>query len=127
MNIITTIIIACIGSSGFFAVVQMLLNRLFTKHDNKDSQAKSLKRLAERADTGDLNDSRIQLLILINHYPQCHQEILKEAENYFINLKGDSWVASIVTNWAEQEHVDIEYIKRAHEATVKSNYNKEVI
>lgn len=118
MNIITTIIIACIGSSGFFAVIQMLLNRLFIKHDNKDENSKSLKRLAERADTGDLNDSRIQLLILINHYPQCHTEILKEAENYFINLHGDSWVASIVTDWAQKENVDIEYIKRAHEATL---------
>lgn len=127
MNIIMTITLACIGSSGFFALIQFILNRIFTKHDNKDSQIKSLKRLAERADTGDLNDSRIQLLILINHYPQYHQEILKEAENYFINLKGDSWVDSIVTNWAEKENVDIEYIKRAHESTVKSNYNREVI
>lgn len=127
MNGVITIVLACIGSSGFFAIIQMLLNRLFIKHDRKDENINTLKRLTDRADIGDLNDSRIQLLILINHYPQCHHEILKEAENYFINLKGDSWVSSIIAEWAEKENVDIEYIKKVHEETIKSNYIKEVI
>lgn len=124
MDTLATVIIACLGSSGLFAVIQLLLSRLFSKHDNRDENSKSLKRLAERADTGDLNDSRIQLLILINHYPKCHTEILKEAEHYFVDLCGDSWVASIVMNWAVQEGVDIEYIKRAHEATLASRKTK---
>lgn len=90
MDIVSTIIIACLGSSGFFAVVQLILSRWFNKRDSKDESVKALCRLANRADVGDLNDSRIQLLILINHYPENHYAILKEAEHYFCDLHGDS-------------------------------------
>ena len=121
-----TILLACLGSTGLFAFAQFLLTRYFNKKDGKDELRKAIKILAERANTGDLNDSRIQLLILINHFPHDHQAILAEAENYFIRLQGDSWMAGIVTKWAEQEKVDIEYIKRAHEATLAVNRNKEV-
>lgn len=125
MSTTVTIILACLGSGGLFALLQTILNRIFSKHDQHDESKAILKKLSDHTNISDLNDSRIQLLILINHYPQCHQEILKEAENYFIKLKGDSWVASIVTNWAEKEHVDIEYIKRAHEATIQSQYKED--
>lgn len=89
MNFLS-IIIACLGSSGFFALVQFLLSRLFTQKDSKNENIKALCRLADRADVGDLNDSRIQLLILINHYPENHYAILKEAEHYFCDLHGNS-------------------------------------
>lgn len=115
---ITTIILACIGSTGLFSLAQFLLTRYFNKKDGKDETKQALKVLAERANTGDLNDSRIQLLILVNHFPHDHRAILTEAENYFIKLQGDSWMAGIITKWAEDENVDIEYIKRAHEATL---------
>lgn len=117
------IILACLGSSGLFAIVQLCLTRHFSKQDNKNDLIKSVQRLADRADEGDLNDSRIQLLILINHYPENHYAILKEAEHYFIGLHGDSWVAEIVMNWADEQGVNIEYIKRAHEATI-ANHKK---
>lgn len=116
----TTIILACLGSSGLFTLIQFILSRLFNKMDNKDENTKLLKRLNERADEGDLNDSRIQLLMLINHYPTCHSEILKEAEHYFIELKGDSWMSNIFIRWAEKENVNIDYIKKVHEATIAS-------
>ena len=125
MDIVSTIIIACLGSSGFFAVVQLILSRWFNKRDSKDESVKALCRLADRADVGDLNDSRIQLLILINHYPENHYAILKEAEHYFCDLHGDSWVAEIVSNWAAEQGVNIEYIKRTHEATIAAQDKKE--
>lgn len=121
---ITTIILTCLGSTGLFAFIQFLLTRYFNKKDGRDEVKKSLKTLADRANTGDLNDSRIQLLILINHFPTDHKAILAEAENYFIKLKGDSWMAGLITKWAKEENVDIEYIKRAHEATL-TNIKKE--
>lgn len=124
MNFLS-IIIACLGSSGFFALVQFLLSRLFTQRDSKNESAKTLCRLADRADIGDLNDSRIQLLILINHYPENHYAILKEAEHYFCDLHGNSWVAEIVNSWAMEQGVNIDYIKRIHEATLAAQNKKE--
>ena len=118
---ITTIILACIGSTGVFSLIQFLLARYFNRKDGKDEIKGALKTLTERANTGDLNDSRIQLLMLINHFPHDHRAILTEAENYFIKLQGDSWMIEIITKWAEEENVDIEPIKRAHEITLAKN------
>ena len=59
------LILAILGSGGFFTLIQLLLTRYFKKCDDNNGVPKALKRLADRADEGDLNDSRIQLLILI--------------------------------------------------------------
>lgn len=116
---IMTIILTIISSSGIFTIIQLLLNRYFNKQDKKDELQKALVSLAERTRLSELSDSRTQLLILINHYHDNHYAILKEAENYFCNLKGDSWMIEILTNWAEEEDVDISYLKGIHEENLK--------
>lgn len=98
MDFVTTIVLACLGSTGFFTLIQFLLTRFYNKKDMKDEIKQAQALLSKRATIGELNDSRIQLLILINHFPQDHRAILAEAENYFIKLQGDSWMAGIVTD-----------------------------
>ena len=113
------IIIALLGSSGLFTVIQLLLNRYFSKKDKIDEVSQSLSALRERTHLSELSDSRTQLLILINHYHDNHYAILNEAENYFCTLKGDSWMIEILTKWAEEENVNIDYIKRVHEENLR--------
>ena len=91
------ILIALLGSSGLFTIIQFLLNRYFSKKDKIDEVNQSLSALKERTHLSELSDSRTQLLILINHYHDNHYAILKEAENYFFTLKGDSWMIEILT------------------------------
>lgn len=118
-DITLTIIIALLGSSGLFTVIQLLLNRYFSKKDKIDEVSQSLSALRERIHLRELSDSRTQLLILINHYHDNHYAILNEAENYFCTLKGDSWMIEILTKWAEEENVNIDYIKRVHEENLQ--------
>ncbi len=113
------ITIALLGSSGLFTVIQLLLNRYFSKKDKIDEVSQSLSALKERTHLSELSDSRTQLLILINHYHDNHYAILNEAENYFCTLKGDSWMIEILTKWAEEENVNIDYIKRVHEENLR--------
>lgn len=113
------ITIALLGSSGLFTVIQFLLNRYFSKKDKIDEVSQSLSALRERTHLSELSDSRTQLLILINHYHDNHYAILNEAENYFCTLKGDSWMIEILTKWAEEENVNIDYIKRVHEENLR--------
>lgn len=113
------ITIALLGSSGLFTVIQLLLNRYFSKKDKIDEVSQSLSALRERIHLSELSDSRTQLLILINHYHDNHYVILNEAENYFCTLKGDSWMIEILTKWAEEENVNIDYIKRVHEENLQ--------
>ena len=94
---VLTILVALLGSSGLFTVIQLLLNRYFSKKDKINEVSQSLSALKERTHLSELSDSRTQLLILINHYHDNHYAILKEAENYFFILKGDSWMIEILT------------------------------
>lgn len=114
-----TILIALLGSSGLFTVIQLLLNRYFNKKDKIDEVSQLLSALKKRIHLSELSDSRTQLLILINHYHDNHYAILKEAENYFCTLKGDSWMIEILTKWAEEEDINIDYIKRVHEENLR--------
>lgn len=114
-----TILIALLGSSGLFTIIQFLLNRHFNKKDKINEVNQLLFTLRERIHLSELSDSRTQLLILINHYHDNHYAILKEAENYFCTLEGDSWMIEILTKWAEEENVDINYIKRVHEENLR--------
>lgn len=116
---ILTVLIALLGSSGLFTMIQFLLNRYFNKKDKKDEIHQIIMSLAGRTQSSELSDCRTQLLILINHYKDNHYAILKEAENYFFTLKGDSWMIEILTKWAEEENVDIDYIKRVHEENLR--------
>ena len=108
-----TILIALLGSSGLFTIIQFLLNRHFNKRDKINEVNQLLFTLRERIHLSELSDSRTQLLILINHYHDNHYAILKEAENYFCTLKGDSWMIEILTKWAEEENVDIKEFEKA--------------
>ena len=116
---VLTILVALLGSNGLFTVIQFLLNRHFNKKDKINEVSQLLFTLRERIHLSELSDSRTQLLILINHYHDNHYAILKEAENYFCTLKGDSWMIEILTKWAEEENVDINYIKRVHEENLR--------
>lgn len=118
-NTALTILIALLGSSGLFTVIQLLLNRYFNKKDKIDEVSQLLSALKKRIHLSELSDSRTQLLILINHYHDNHYAILKEAENYFCTLKGDSWMIEILTKWAEEEDINIDYIKRVHEENLR--------
>lgn len=116
-NLWLTILLACLGSSGFFALVQFLLTRVFKKKDAEDETAKTLKELRKSARISELNDYRTHVLILINHFPQDHQAILTAATDYF-RAGGDSWLYNIVCKWAEKEDVNVDYISELHIANL---------
>ena len=54
-----------------------------------------------------------------SHYLRKYFSSYEEAENYFFTLKGDSWMIEILTKWAEEENVDINYIKKVHEENLR--------
>lgn len=109
-----TVLLACLSSGGLFAIIEVLMNRVFKKSDDKDETKKTLEELKNISKESALDRSRSLLLILICHYPKDHQAIIKEAERYFITLKGDSWMWGILSEWAKKQDVNIEYLRLAH-------------
>lgn len=95
--IIIAIVLACIGSTGFCSLIQFFITR--NSGTKKDIQ--ELK----------IATSRSQLTQLIKIDPKNENTILKEAEYYFIELKGDGYMANMFSRWAEANKVDISWFK----------------
>lgn len=114
MDLLTTILLAAIGSSGFFAFLQYLISRKDNKSTNLKEIETSLAHCATRIEKNELADAQTHILILINHYPTEHTAIKAELEYYFGVLHGDSWVWEIANKWADREGVDISYLEQVH-------------
>lgn len=91
-DLILTIVLAVLGSNGFFAVVQLLITRYDTK--------KNVKGKLERLEKDGL---RTQLLLLLLLMPDEKKEILTIAEHYFRKppngLGGNWYMTSLFDKW----------------------------
>ena len=58
----------------------------------------------------ELDSARTQLLLLMNHYPENDNEIMKVAEYYFQELDGDWYMTELFSEWAENRGIDIDEI-----------------
>lgn len=103
MEILKTIVtILCTG--GVFAFLEFLIRR---RDEKKGAMSKVIERLdgiEARQDTSEQDDCRLQLLVLLNHYPTDTSEIMKVAERYFKpksagGLGGDWYATSIFNKW----------------------------
>lgn len=96
--------------TGFFTVLVLLLNRAFTKKDRKndaeDDKEKRLEELEERNELlkialakSERDNCRIQMLIMMTHYPLETSQIMKLAQHYFGELHGDWYMTGIFNKW----------------------------
>jgi len=87
-SMILTIILAILGSNGFFAVIQLLITRYDTK--------KNIKGKLDRLEKDGL---RTQLLLMILLKPSEKKEILTLAQHYFVDLNGNWYMTDIFDKW----------------------------
>lgn len=73
---------------------------------NKDVNDK-LDTIITKVDTAEQNATRSQLLTLMSDYPDNESEILKVAQYYFHDLKGDWYMTSLFTKWADERGIDV--------------------
>jgi hypothetical protein len=94
-DLIMTIVLAILGSNGFFAVVQLLITR--------DDTKKNVKGKLERLEKDGL---RTQLLLLFLLMPDEKKEILTIAQHYFVKpphgLGGNWYMTSLFDKWIEK-------------------------
>ena len=58
----------------------------------------------------EMRESRMELMNLIADYPENVDDILKAAEHYFIDLKGDYVADKAFEDWAKKHGVNSDYI-----------------
>lgn len=98
MGTLSTILLSCIGSSGLFAFIEFLINR-------KDSTKDRLDKIEKNQQKSERDLVRTQMLIMMNHYPEDTNEIMKLGEHYFADLNGDWYMTSLFNKWLERANI----------------------
>lgn len=103
MEILKTII-TVLFTGGLFTFLEFLIRRRDEKKGAMKKVLDRLTRIEKRQDTSEQDDCRLQLLVLLNHYPSNIQEIMRVAEHYFKpksagGLAGDWYMTAIFNQW----------------------------
>ena len=67
-----------------------------------------LDKLSAQIDDMKLDNTRTQLLMMISDFPENKSEILKIAQYYFGDLKGDWYATDVFTKWAAAHGVNVD-------------------
>lgn len=71
------------------------------------------KEVHELKTESELKLSRMELMNLIADYPDNVDDILKAAEHYFLDLKGDYVADKAFEDWAEEHGVKSSYLLKS--------------
>ena len=95
-----TLGVAVLTNAGVIGFVQFMINR----HDKKKGTLAKLEagQLEARKDS-----VRTQLLLLIADYPEDKSEIMRLAELYFKDLKGNFYLSSIFSEWLKKYSITV--------------------
>lgn len=99
-QLIVTILVAIIGSTGLASLIQFLIQR-------KDNKKGLLETINKKLDALTLDSCRTQLLLLLSDYPNNEHEILILAQRYFVQLEGDWYLSSLFEEWCRRQGVHI--------------------
>lgn len=104
-----TILVALLGSSGLvggiFSVINTILSRKAAKSDKQKEIEAKLNELDKRSIKNEHDAVRLQMLVLFADYPDDTQEILRVAEHYFSEIKGNWYMTSIFNKWLESKDI----------------------
>lgn len=107
MEIVGGIVLAMLGSTGMFSLVQFLI----TRHDNNKgatAQIKSqLNAIENKCDRNELATTRLQILFLIESQPDNKDAILQTAQRYFVELHGNGEAWAVFNSWADSNNIDL--------------------
>lgn len=101
--------------SAFIAAVTVISSALISFSSyiiskiNEETN-KKLDSISGQLDNLELDSTRTQLLLLVNHYPENDDEILKVASYYFQDLKGDWYISELFIEWANNRDIDVSNI-----------------
>lgn len=99
-----TIIAAILASNGLFALIQFLIKRRDEKKGKMAEMAQRLANIDDRLLEQERGSCRTQMMVLMCHYPNETEQIMKLAEHYFKpkcsgGLEGDWYMTGIFNKW----------------------------
>lgn len=107
MKEVVVAVIAGVFSGAFFTFLQFLIQRKDSKKQDIEDIKEAIEDLKEKTKEIQLGNSRTELMLLFNDYPDNEGEVLKQAEKYFVQLGGDFYMTSMFTRWLKLNHISI--------------------
>lgn len=99
------IVLAVIGSGSIGAVVSGAVTLISKAIDRRSGIGKDIEQLKKNTAKNELDNVRLQLLVLMSDYPRERQEIMRVAEHYFKDLKGNWYMTSMFNRWLEDNGI----------------------
>lgn len=105
MNDIVHDFLIAIITGGGIGFIESLILRHDEKKGTMESVIERLDKIDKRQDVSERDSCRTQLLILLNHYPDHTEEIMKVAERYFGGLHANWYMTSLFNKWLERSKI----------------------
>ena len=106
------IVIAIIGSGLLSAVVSGLIglyskhmDRKYAKEDKDASKNDEMENFRKHLAKAEKDNVRLQMLVLMADYPEDESEIMRVAEHYFKELKGNWYMTTMFNHWIEEKNI----------------------
>ena len=111
-NYVMPILLAIIGVIGsVFGFVQFLITRKDKKKNNNIEVLKAINDINlklnatdEKLKAQEQSQTRIEMLVMMNHYKNDINEIMRLAEHYFKN-GGDFYMTSLFAKWLKENNL----------------------
>ena len=97
---IMPIMLAIIGSGSVFGFIQFLISRKDKKLEDR------FEKLEKKMDSQARSSCRTEMLVMMNHYPNEHMEIMRLAKIYFCELQGDFYMTSLFAKWLKEHSIE---------------------
>lgn len=93
-------IIIAILSSGVVSALIASATTLLVRHlDKKDGQRNKISEIEKKVNRNEVDNVRLQMMLLMSDYPEEKQEIMRCAEHYFRDLKGNWYMSTLFSRW----------------------------
>ena len=102
---VNDIIIAMLGSGVLSALIASATTLLVRFMDKKDSKEEKLEDIEKKVKKAEVDNVRLQMMVLMSDFPDDEQEILRVAEHYFKDLKGNWYMTSMFNNWLKNNNI----------------------
>lgn len=100
-----TIIIAILGSGVVSALIASATTFITRAMDKRDGQQNKIAEIEKKVNRNEVDNVRLQMMLLMSDYPDEKQEIMRCAEHYFHDLKGNWYMSSLFHRWLTANNI----------------------
>lgn len=97
--------IALLSSSVLAGIVSGVVSIITKALDHKWNKSDKLAEIEKKVNRNEVDSVRLQMLVMMSDYPHETTEILRLAEHYFKDLKGNWYMTTMFNKWLKDNEI----------------------